>query len=120
MALMLAEEGFTVKEIFATVGELNFRFLKRLAEISPDTKVYSNLSPTMMHYTNEFTEPAESDQKNNSEFDSDNNQPDICIGSDAMYYHPGIPGVEWCDEQQPFGYDGVIKLFEEFDKALGK
>ena len=100
MALMLAEEGFTVKEIFATVGELNFRFLKRLAEISPDTKVYSNLSPTMMHYSNESL--------------------NICIGSDAMYYHPGTPGVEWCDEKQPFGYDGVIKLFEELDKSLSK
>ena len=112
MSLMLAEEGFKVKEIFATVGELNFRFLKRLAEISPDTKVYSNLSPTMMHYTNELAEA----QKAGSE----NATPNICIGSDAMYYYPDVPGVEWCDEQQPFGYDGVIKLFEEFDKALGK
>lgn len=112
MALMLAEEGFKVKEIFATVGELNFRFLKRLAEISPDTKVYSNLSPTMMHYTNELAEAQKAGLENAT--------PDICIGSDAMYYYPDVPGVEWCDEQQPFGYDGVIKLFEEFDKALGK
>ena len=28
MSLMLVEEGFKVKEIFATIGELNFRFLK--------------------------------------------------------------------------------------------
>ena len=48
MGLMLIEEGFEVKEIFATIGELNFRFLKRLAELSPETKIYSNLSPTML------------------------------------------------------------------------
>ena len=98
LSLALVEEGFVVKEIFATIGELNFRFLKRLAELSPETKVYSNLSPSMMHFTGEA--------------------PDICIGSDAMYYHPDAPSVEWCEEQQPFGYDGVIKLFDELDRAL--
>ena len=103
MALMLVEEGFVVKEIFATIGELNFRFLNRLAELSPDTKVYSNLSPTMMHY----------------DIDSEAAcSPDICIGSDTMYYHPGVPCVEWCDDEQPFGFDGVNKLFERLDESL--
>ena len=101
MSLMLVEEGFKVSEIFATVGELNFRFLKRLASLSPDTKVYSNLSPSMMHFI--AKEPV-----------------DICIGSDAMYYHPGVPSVEWCDDNQPFGYDGVEKLFERLDIALSQ
>ena len=109
MALMLAEEGFMVKEIFATVGELNFRFLKRLAEISPDTKVYSNLSPSMMYFEGSDHKEAE------NELDT---AIDICIGSDAMYYHPELPGVEWCEDSQPFGYDGVIRLFEMLDKAL--
>ena len=92
MALMLVEEGFEVKEIFATIGELNSKFLKRLAELSPDTKVYSNLSPTMMFYEEE--------------------EIDMYIGSDCKYYHPTAKGIEWCDDNQPFGYDGVIKLFE--------
>ncbi len=105
MALMLVEEGFKVKEIFATVGELNFRFLKRLAELSPETLVYSNLSPSMMY----FLESKESDEKI-----------DVCIGSDAMYYHPDVPNVEWCDDEQPFGFDGVIKLFERLDAALNE
>jgi nitrogenase molybdenum-cofactor synthesis protein NifE len=93
MALMLVEEGFEVKELFATVGELNYKFLKRLAELSPDTRVYSNLSPTMMFY-----EPEEID---------------MYIGSDCKYYHPDVKGIEWCDDNQPFGYDGVINLFEK-------
>jgi nitrogenase molybdenum-cofactor synthesis protein NifE len=99
LALMLVEEGFIVNEIFATVGELNFRFLKRLAELSPETKVYSNLSPSMMYY-------------------QETEVPDVYIGSDAQYYHPDVPGVEWCDDDQPFGYDAVIKLFERLDTVL--
>ena len=99
MALMLVEEGFEVKEIFATIGELNFRFLKRLAQLSPDTKVYSNLSPTMLHYSEEKV--------------------DCYIGADCEYYHPNTPGIDWCDDNQPFGYDGVIKLFERLTEKLG-
>lgn len=106
LSLMLVEEGFKVNEIFATIGELNYRFLKRLAELSPDTRVYSNLSPSMMYYTEM------SDKEAGTE------PPDVFIGSDPLYYHPSTPGVEWCDDNQPFGYDGVIKLFERLDQAL--
>ncbi len=100
MALMLAEEGFDVKEVFATVGELNFVFLKRLAQISPDTRVYSNMSPTMLFYDEEDI--------------------DIYIGADCQYYHPEKPGIEWCDDNEPFGYDAVKKLFERLDMSLKK
>ena len=99
MGLMLVEEGFEVKEIFATIGELNFRFLKRLAELSPDTKIYSNLSPTMLGYVEEKV--------------------DCYIGADCEYYHPDTPGIDWCDDSQPFGYDGVVKLFERLADKLG-
>ncbi len=98
MALMLIEEGHRVKEIFATIGELNYKFLKRLSELSPDTKIYSNLSPSMLHYEEENV--------------------DCYIGSDCEYYHPDTPGIEWCDDAQPFGYDGVGKLFERLDEKL--
>ena len=99
MSLMLVEEGFAVKEIYATIGELNFRFLKRLAELSPETRIYSNLSPSMLLYTGDKV--------------------DCYIGADCEYYHPDIPGIDWCDDQQPFGYDGVIKLFERLETKLG-
>ncbi|SEP85848.1 nitrogenase molybdenum-cofactor synthesis protein NifE [Lachnospiraceae bacterium NE2001] len=113
LSLMLVEEGFKVSEIFATVGELNFRFLKRLAQLSPDTKVYSNLSPTMMDFGTEHS-------KSLNDETSDKDKIDICIGSDAMYYHPDKPAVEWCDDNQPFGYDAVIKLFERLDEMLSR
>lgn len=99
LALALTEYGFRVAEIYGTVGERNFVFVKRLAEVSPETKIYSNLSPTMMNYI-----PAP--------------EVDAAIGADACYYHAGKPGVEFNGEAQPFGYRGVTALFGELDKAL--
>ena len=101
LALALCEYGFRVAEIYGTVGERNFVFVKKLAEVSPDTRIYSNLSPTMMNYP-----PA----------------PEIkaAIGADACYYHSGIAGALFNGEQQVFGYRGVELLFDELDKALAE
>ena len=98
IALMLVRNGFKVAEIFGTVGELNFSFIKRLAELSPDTKIYSNLSPTMLGYTEESV--------------------DCCIGCDCGYYHPDTPGIDFCGDIQPFGYAGVVRLFDELEAVL--
>ena len=98
IALMLVKEGFKVECVFATVGELNYKFLKALAKLSPDTKIYSNLSPTMLMYEKDDI--------------------DCYIGSDCLYYFPEKPGVEWCDDTEPFGYQGVIGLFDALDEAL--
>ena len=43
---------------------------------------------------------------------------DCYIGSDCLYYFPEKPGVEWCDDTEPFGYQGVIGLFDALDEAL--
>ncbi len=98
IALMLAKEGFRVECVFATIGELNYRFLKTLSEVSPETKIYSNLSPTMLNYEKD-------------DFD-------CYIGSDCLYYFPDKPGIEWCEETEPFGYRAVIDLFDALDKVL--
>lgn len=98
LALMLVKEGFEVKSVFATIGELNFSFLKALAKLSPNTKIYSNLSPTMINY-----EPDEID---------------CYIGSDCLYYFEGKPGIEWCEDNEPFGFESVCRLFNELDKVL--
>ena len=100
IALMLVKEGFKVECVFATIGELNYRFLKALAELSPDTKVYSNLSPTMLMYENDDI--------------------DCYIGSDCAYYFSDKPGVGWCDDTEPFGYQAVNDLFDALDKELIK
>ncbi|MCR5848204.1 MAG: nitrogenase component 1 [Lachnospiraceae bacterium] len=98
LALMLVKEGFEVKSVFATIGELNYSFLKALAKLSPDTKIYSNLSPTMLNY-----EPDDID---------------CYIGSDCLYYFNDKPGIEWCEDVEPFGYDAVCTLFNRLDAVL--
>ena len=99
LALALTEYGFHVPEIYGTVGERNFVFIKKLAEISPDTRIYSNLSPTMLNYRRETCI-------------------DAVIGNDAMYYHKDIAGIGFQEEEQPFGYRGVKLLFDKLDAAL--
>ena len=100
LSLALIGSGFAVSEIFGTVGGSNFVYVKKIAALSPATKIYSNLSPSMMFY------------------DGKDAACDTVIGRDAMYYHPNLPGVPWNDERQPFGYAGVAALFGELAHAL--
>jgi len=100
LSLSLIRNGFSVAEIFGTVGGSNFIYVKKIAALSPDTKIYSNLSPTMMFY------------------DGKDALCDTVIGRDAMYYHPARPGVPWNEEQQPFGHAGVAALFAALGNAL--
>ena len=98
IALMLVKEGFKVECVFATIGEMNYKFLKALAKLSPETKIYSNLSPTMLNY--------------------ERDEIDCYIGSDCKYYYPDKPGIEWCEDSEPFGFKGVNDLFDALDEAL--
>ena len=43
---------------------------------------------------------------------------DAVIGNDAMYYHKGIAGIGFQEEEQPFGYRGVTMLFDKLAAAL--
>ena len=101
LALALTKYGFRVPELYTNVAPEDFVYIKRLAEISPDTKVYTNLSPTMMYY------------------DCSTADVDLTIGKDAEYYHPDSPNVPWNEEKQPFGYAGVTELFRQMSRALG-
>ena len=101
LALALTENGFRVSEIYGTVGERNFFYIKKLAELSPDTRIFTNLSPTMLNYERRT-------------------QIDVTIGVDAGYYHPDLPNVMFNDEEQPFGYVGVTLLMEQLSAAAEK
>ena len=92
LACALLTYGFKVAEIFGTIGQGNFAFLKKVAALSPNTKIYSNLEPSMIFY------------------DGNNSEAQITIGRDAAYYHPAIPNTPWADEIQPFGFHAVTKL----------
>ena len=102
LALAWCRYGFTVKEIFAEVSAADFIYIKQLAQISPDTRIYSNLSPSMLYH------------------DSHSAEVDVAIGKDACYYHPEAAAVFWNDERQPFGYDGLSQLIDAIGTALEK
>ena len=100
LSLALVKYGFTVTSVYGTPNAENFSFIEALAKVSPKTKIYSNLEPSMTFYQPE--EPI-----------------DFVIGKDAAYYHPKVPAVLWQSDIQPFGYAGVRALFEQL-LAVGK
>jgi nitrogenase molybdenum-cofactor synthesis protein NifE len=100
LSLALIRYGHQVTEIYGTVAPENFIYIQKIAKLSPQTRIYTNLSPTMLYY------------------DCGKGVADITIGKDAEYYHPDCANVAWNQERQPFGYTGLIHLFEELTKAL--
>ena len=88
--------------IFGTAGDANFPYIKRLAAVSPETRVFSNLSPTMMT------------------FDPSEHPAELALGDDACYYYDDAPGVPFRDETQPFGFAGTRLLLARMDEALEK
>ncbi len=95
LAVALVRYGFAVREVFGTIQAENFVFVRRLAELSPETRVYSNMEPTMIHY------------------DAATCPVDVALGKDAAWYHPEAAGLAWNSDVQPYGYAGVRQLFEE-------
>lgn len=100
MALALTRYGFCVRELYANLTGDDFVYLRHLQELSPDTRVYSNLSPSMLYY------------------DGSEQPVDVTIGKDAAYYHDDSAHVFWDEEIQPFGYVGVQALLQKLDAAL--
>ena len=100
LALALTRYGFRVAEVFGTVQGENLVFLRRLAEESPDTRVYSNMEPTMLYY------------------DAKDCPVDVALGKDAGWYHPEAARLAWNADVQPFGYAGLRRLFEALESAM--
>ena len=99
LALALTRYGFRVAEIFAAPAPEHYVYLNQLAALSPDTRVYSNLDPSMLFYR---PDPSVT----------------MTIGKDAAWYYPDLPGVAWNSDIQPFGHSGVRSLFEALGKAM--
>ena len=100
LSLALVKYGFKVAEIYGTITGENFIYIRQLKKLSPQTKIFSNMEPTMLYY-----DPTESGVT-------------LTIGKDACYYHPNTKGIHWNEERQPFGYAGVRKLFEALELAV--
>ena len=101
LALALLKYGFKVPEIYGTITAENFVYMKQLALLSPETRVFSNMEPTMIYY-----DPAQSGVN-------------ITIGKDALYYHQDCPGLMWNQDEQPYGFAGVRRLFEALKEVAG-
>ena len=82
-----------------TLTAENFIYLNQLSQLSPETKVFSNMEPTMLYY------------------DPEKSGVNMTIGKDAGYYHPDQPNVIWNQDRQPYGYAGVRRLFEALTEA---
>ena len=100
LSLALVKYGFKVAEIYGTITGENFIYIRQLKKLSPQTKIFSNMEPTMLYY-----DPTESGVT-------------LTIGKDACYYHPNTKGIHWNGERQPFGYAGVRRLFEALELAV--
>ena len=103
LACSLVREGFKVREIFGTVNKESYIWLGILDKLSPDTRIYSNLHPSMLHY--DAQEASASGVT-------------ISIGRDAGWYHPEAANVQWITDVQPFGYRAVTGLFKALKEAM--
>lgn len=100
LSLALVKYGFKVAEIYGTITGENFIYIRQLKKLSPQTKIFSNMEPTMLYY------------------DSAESGVTLTIGKDACYYHLNTKGIHWNEEKQPFGYAGVRRLFEALELAV--
>ncbi len=100
LSLALLRYGHRVSEIYGTVTEANFIYIRRIAEMSPATRIFSNLSPTMANYH------------------IGEGEVDLTIGQDAAYYHPEAPNVPWNAENKPFGFQGLRDLFRRMGEVM--
>lgn len=107
LALALVRYGFRVKEIFGTITTDSYRYIRHLSDLSPDTRVYSNLSPSMLLYG-----------ENSDEASEDKGTLHIALGRDAGWYHPDYPCLLWGEDIQPFGFMGVCRFFEALMKTV--
>ena len=100
LALAMVRYGLHVEELYAIPQPSDFFYIRRLADLCPDIRLYMNLSPSMVNYTEELS-PV-----------------DFTLGADAAYYHPHSRCVSWNDEQQPFGYQAVRDLFRRMKEVF--
>ena len=100
LALSLVRYGFKVDEIYATLAPEKFRYVSKLADISPDTKIFCNMEPTMLYY------------------DVSASRAHISLGKDAAFYCPDIPNIAWNSDVQPFGFQGITKLMETIKETM--
>lgn len=99
LAAFLTSLGLQVREIYSNLTAYDFPFLRQMAAVSPETKVYTGISPSMVHYRADEAV-------------------DVTIGKDAAVYCPEAKHVLWNSEKQPFGYTAVNGLLDQLTEVL--
>jgi nitrogenase molybdenum-cofactor synthesis protein NifE len=109
LALALLRYGYAVDEIFGTITAENYVYIRHIRELSPGTRVYSNLHPSMIYYEETHMTAARAGKSAAM---------CVAIGKDAGYYHPKWRNLAWNEDVQPWGYQAVWSLFECLDVLL--
>ena len=101
MALSLITAGMAVTEIYASGIGADMPDIRRIAALSPDTRIYITTSPAMHRYASR-------------------GDVDVAVGRDAGWYHPEVPCVRPGDDHEPFGYDGILRVVDKIAKVRGQ
>lgn len=99
LASSLTSLGMKVRTVIAIPTEYDFPYIRNLAKLSPDTEIFSGISPTMLHFRNR-------------------EKVDITIGEDIGGYFPDAAHLGWNSEKQPFGFKGVSDLMKAVGEVL--
>lgn len=100
LALSLTRYGLNVREIYATAAPEHMVYIRKLAEISPDIKLYCNLDPSMINYSRSEDKPL------------------FTLGKDAAHYCPDAPNIPWNSDVQPYGYRGIVSLLNKIREEI--
>ncbi|MGI6212285.1 MAG: nitrogenase component 1 [Anaerovoracaceae bacterium] len=101
LSASLTGMGLSVKVVFSNVTSTDFPYIRRLAQVSPETEIYTGIEPSMVDFV-----PPEGVE--------------LTIGKDAGIYIPDAANVPWNSEVQPFGHRGFTALLKEMERALSK
>ena len=99
LAASLAHLGIVTERIFSNYAADDYLYIQQLACLSPDTRLYTGISPTMALYRPE-------------------GGADLTIGRDAAWYYPKAPNLPFCSDRQSFGYRGLVKLLRGMREEL--
>jgi nitrogenase molybdenum-cofactor synthesis protein NifE len=99
MAASLLGMGYRVSSVFSAYTPADLPFIREMAAIDPEVKLYTGTHPSMMYYR-------------------EDEKADVTIGRDASWYAPDAVNVPFSSDVQPFGYRGLIAFLDEVDAAL--
>ena len=99
LACSLTALSLKVKAVIAIPTAEDTPYIRMLAKVSPDTEVYTGISPTMLNYREDL-------------------KANLTIGNDIGGYFPEAAHLDFNDEVQPFGFRGLTELLRQAGEVL--